>query len=409
MAENDLTKKYFEEEYGVTAKPVIDVYPLDNYTQITNDGFVSANSILRDLPFFIAQYNAEQKAVGTYRVIFDKGLGTLQQSAANPERFRANVVEFGTNNKITGQAELEKFQLKVRTPALAVFEVASIITNQYYLHRIDKELTQLHLEVKNVVQILEDTKESELCAREQSLQSVSDNLANILQKEDYRKSTLNNVQGIRMNAFALVEYYYRERIRVLTSWSKKKSSKTSYVQEFLDQYQNKLDLYSRAFHVYSLAYVIEVLLAQITEADSINLIKEEIQSVALKYNQEYEGNFAQFNTRAMENNENIVKGLGTHFLGGAAGGAVAGLVGMATLPVAGLVFGSILAGNALKDKKAERAMKLLKDGLLKIEDSYNRNSRVAEKAVIALDKLNRLYNNKVELLVIDDEIYMKNK
>ena len=49
----------------------------------------------------------------TYKVIYDKELGQLQQPVKNRERFRVNVVAFGTNNDITEQAELEKFKLNL--------------------------------------------------------------------------------------------------------------------------------------------------------------------------------------------------------------------------------------------------------------------------------------------------------
>ena len=107
MVENDIIESYFEEQYGIHVQRVIDVYPLRRYTKIKDESITRINALLRDLPFFATQLSAEREAAGAYKVIFDKGLGVLQQSASNSERLRANVVEFGTNNKIVGQAELE--------------------------------------------------------------------------------------------------------------------------------------------------------------------------------------------------------------------------------------------------------------------------------------------------------------
>ena len=105
-------KVFFEEENGVSVQAVVDVHPMGNYTRIKDTSVTRMFSILGDLPFIEAQYNAEQRAAGTYRVIFDKGLGSLQKSAAKPERLRANVVAYGSNNKIVGQAELGKVSVK---------------------------------------------------------------------------------------------------------------------------------------------------------------------------------------------------------------------------------------------------------------------------------------------------------
>ena len=406
MAENDLIKEFFKEEYGVSVQPVVDVHPMGNYTRIKDTSVSRVFSILRDLPFIEAQYNAEQRAAGTYRVIFDKGLGSLQKSAANPERLRANVVAYGSNNKIVGQAELEKFQSKVISPSLAVFEVASIVTGQYYLSRIDRELTSIHKELKNIVRILENSKESELLAHERALQSVYNKLSIILQDDDYRKSTFNNVQHIRMSAMSFVEYYYRERVNILESYSKAKAKKASYVSEFLDTYRNKLELYSRSFHVYSLAYVLEVILSQMTGTNSIKSIKDDIMSVAHEYNQEYEGHFANFNNKTTEDNNITVKDAGANFIGGAATGVATALIGISALPVAGLVFGGVWLGNTIKGKKAE-AVEQFKESLIKIEEYNAYNNNIAEKAALALDALDHLYNNRVELLVRGDEMYVK--
>lgn len=407
MVENDIIESYFEEQYGIHVQRVIDVYPLRRYTKIKDESITRINALLRDLPFFATQLSAEREAAGAYKVIFDKGLGVLQQSASNSERLRANVVEFGTNNKIVGQAELESLHLKVTSPALAVFEVASIITNQYYLARIDKELTSLHKELKNVTRILENSKESELRSHERTLQSVSDNLSDILRSEDYRRSTLYNVQHIRMSVMSFVEYYHRERLNVLETWSKEKGRKDSYIQEFLCTYKNKLDLYNRAFQVYALAYILELMLSQITDTDSISRIANEIKSVFCEYNQEYNDHFARFINQDVENYSNTLMELGAHMIGGAATGFAAGLVGISTFPIAAFVVGGVWAGNAIKDKKAEKILEKFKGDLQKIEEGNIYSIRIAEKAIIALVKLNQLYNDKVELLVKDDAMYMK--
>ena len=65
MAENDLIKGFFEEEYGVSVQPVVDAHPMGNYTRIKDATVTRVVSILGDLPFIKAQYDAEQRAVGT--------------------------------------------------------------------------------------------------------------------------------------------------------------------------------------------------------------------------------------------------------------------------------------------------------------------------------------------------------
>ena len=293
------------------------------------------------------------------------------------------------------------------SPALAVFEVAAILTGQYYLSRIDKNLISLHKELKNIERMLENSKESELRSYERGLQSVLRNLTNILSDETYRKSALDNVMRIKMSSLSLVEYYYRERVNVLETWSEEKSKKALYIQESLGKYQKKLDLYGRSFHVFALAYVLEVLLSRITTTENTDRAIEEIQVVYQEYSQKEELLGADFRIPDKKDNDGL--GLG-YKAATIVGGAITGFAGPVCLPVLGLVIGSYWIGNSIKDRKTEKALlefQEIKRHLLQIEESYVRNDIIEEKTVSALETLDCLYNKKVELLINGDEIYLK--
>lgn len=168
-----------------------------------------------------------------------------------------------------------------------------------------------------------------------------------------------------------------------------------------------MELYSRSFRVYALAYVLEVILSQMTGTASIRSIKEEIVEVAHEYNQEYEGHFTNFSNLAMEDYNNTIKEAGASIIGGATTGFVGSLIGIPTLPILGLVFGGVWIGNSIRDKKTEEVLKQFKESLIKIEEYNAYNNNIAEKSALALDALDHLYNNRVELLVRGDEMYVK--
>ena len=223
--------------------------------------------------------------------------------------------------------------------------------------------------------------------------------------EKKKKSTLNNVQRIRMNSLSLVEYYYRERVDILHTWSKEKPKKALIIQAYIGRYQNALDLYCRSFHVFAFAYVLETLLSRITDANNLNRIISEIKDIYHEYGQEYEEHFSQFSSPETKNNGDIAI-----CLGGFATGAFSAFMGISLLPFGGLMVGSGLIISAIQDKKNEKAVQQFKEierCLKEIEDNYAHNNSVEEKSVFALETLNRLYNNKIEFLVKDDEMYMK--
>ena len=93
------------------------------------------DSVLSILPEVVLHKNYE----GTYRVIYDKGLGVLQEVKGKPNMHRGVVVKKGTNNSIVGGVELQKIGSAAQISA-NVFEVASIIVGQYYMSQINDKL-----------------------------------------------------------------------------------------------------------------------------------------------------------------------------------------------------------------------------------------------------------------------------
>jgi hypothetical protein len=66
--------------------------------------------MLKDVPYLLKELGDQRYYSDVYRVVYERGTGALQRSAQNIGRFRANVVNYGTNNEIVGQAELIKLE-----------------------------------------------------------------------------------------------------------------------------------------------------------------------------------------------------------------------------------------------------------------------------------------------------------
>ena len=97
---------------------------------------------------------------GTYRVYFDKSLGVLQQAKQGDGFLRANVVQAGTNNKITGQALLKSASMGPLV-ANAVFSALSMVTGQYFLSEINSKLSSIDKKVDGIRQFLEMEKSAD--------------------------------------------------------------------------------------------------------------------------------------------------------------------------------------------------------------------------------------------------------
>lgn len=143
---------------------------------------------------------------GTYRVYFDKSLGELQKAKQGDGFLRANVVQSGTNNKITGQALLKAASAGPLV-ANAVFSVLSMATGQYFISEINSELSQIQKNIDNIQRFLENEKRSELLANYYFLQQVMQTYEYIQSNEYQKQATVQQLQRIRIDSCANINFY----------------------------------------------------------------------------------------------------------------------------------------------------------------------------------------------------------
>lgn len=400
---NALINRYMQDELGIgIGISDADTQSMgEDYIKLDSNAFTRINSLFQSLPHYAVELYAERAASDTYKVLFDKGLGQLQQSAKNSDRFRANIVAFGTNNAITGQAELEKFHLKVMTPALAVFDIAAIATNQYYLARIDQKLSSLDSKLNYVQKFLEESKKSDLWANSQFLQDVSNKIYEITQDEQYRITTLNTVQSIRIAALSNVKFYH-EMMRNHVKDEFKKNLKATAVKNTLDHFYDIFTAYLYSIYVYGFAYVIEVALSQMTNEIFLCKVKEEIQSVIDNFQNDYSKELQQFIDTTKSLNQGIVgKSLSkTTPKVHSYGNSDLKLVFEAVALVANL------AANYDKGKKQEKKEDVMEQ-FHSFQERIEKSICDLTSPVYAIERLNEIYNQPVELLITDDAAYIK--
>ena len=154
-----------------------------------------------------------------------------------------------------------------------------------------------------------------------------------------------------------------------------------------------------------------VILSHITDTTKI---KEEIQEELNKQKQEYAQLFSHFCDIAICSHPDIVKAekYEKGFVKEAATGVIVGLVGIGGLPLGGLVTGGLWIRKKRAHKRSEAVTQQLNEvenTMAKIELEYAQRGDIAEKSVSALEYLDCLYNNPVEILIKDDEMYLRLK
>lgn len=405
---DELVEKYIIDELGVSIIPYEEEKHDfdDKYIKLGDTAFEKINSLFQSVPHYVAEIKARRMSVDAYKVIYDKGLGHLQQSAKNRDRLRANVVAYGTNNNILDQAELEKFHLKVSSPALVAFDIAAIATNQYYLSRIDNKLRSLDNKLNYVQKFLEESKKSELWANGQLLRDVSSKIYEITEDDQYRLATLITIQGIRRDALSNVKFYHKMMTDFVDNHFDKKIKNFDETKDVLKRFYDCFDAYCYSVYVYGFAYVIEIALSQITDKTFLSKVEKEISSVVKGFQNDYTQELKQF----IDSAKSLNPGALTKIFSDSTILDFTPSYGSlrATLLLEAVALVANIAASYDKNKK-----KTYKD---EVEEQFKRLQQRTEKSITELDapinaikSMNRMFNNPVELVIKDNAAYLRIK
>ncbi|MEK3980627.1 hypothetical protein MKY37_16495 [Psychrobacillus sp. FSL K6-2836] len=290
MENTDSLLKVLDDKLGISITPVEDNQKYDRYNKINNDDFAKINACFQNVPFFLKSVNDANYYSGTYKVVYDKGLGVLQRSAKDPTLFRGNIVAPGKNNDITGQALLQELNksdfMTLSNIVTATFTVASIATSQYFLARIDNRLESIEKKVIEIQRYLEIDKESQLWADGEFLKEVRDNAQYILNNETYSQATLINVQSIRRTALANIKLYYEQLQNLKSTLNQNDNSKET--TEKLNKYKNYLPKYWYSIYLYQTAYYLEINLSNITDSSFLHKVISEMKKNVNMYQEAYD-------------------------------------------------------------------------------------------------------------------------
>ena len=191
---------------------------------------------------------------GTYRVYFDKSLGVLQQAKQGDGFLRANVVQAGANNKITGQALLKSASMGPLV-ANAVFSALSMVTGQYFLSEINSKLSSIDKKVDGIRQFLEMEKISGLWANEEYLQQVVRDFKSIQENEYLKQATIIHLQQIRSDSLANTNFYASSfQIKKEELQQLKKNGKKKEIVIAVSELGNLFLCYKYVLHTYCMAY-----------------------------------------------------------------------------------------------------------------------------------------------------------
>lgn len=265
----------------------IDIHK-NNYKKVTSEQFAMFDSIMKIVP--TALHNEATKEA--YQVIFDKGLGVLQRAKApNMGYYRANVVNFGSNNKVVGQALLKPLDKSLQFVSSA-FTVMSIITGQYYMNTINREIKSINEKLNDIQFFLSEDKKTKLLSEGEFLDTTQNNLEFILDNDVYRSSTLTTIQNISIDSLASLKFYSTQ-INKLGFNNKK--AKLEEIENYINKLGNLISDYLYTLYLFSYSIFLEVILSKNLDERYFQYMEKRIENVYLKYRENFDNWLRKWN------------------------------------------------------------------------------------------------------------------
>ncbi|HBZ52258.1 MAG TPA: hypothetical protein DEO82_00650 [Eubacterium sp.] len=222
-------------------------------------------------------------SVGTYRVKYDKSLGNLQKSKKYKGFSTGNIV--GDDGKITGQVGIKPNSSSTLI-ANGIFSFISSLTGQYFLSEINDKLSRLEKGIEGIQQFLETEKRSELIANDYFLRQVVSTFDYIKSNEYQKASTLLQLQSIRKDSYAHMNFYnsfYQQKNIEFNGLKGNIRKNVDKLIDIINEMGYKVSNYKFALYSYSLAYFLEIMLAENTESDYIRFVANDIKSNYARY------------------------------------------------------------------------------------------------------------------------------
>ncbi len=305
-----------------------------------------------------------------------------------------------------GKGGFEEFDTKTADLvqlSSAVFAAASIVTQQYFLQRIDAKLEKIQQNTRDILQFLELDKRTRLQSQDRLLTELYHNAQKIMGCPVQRQASVVTVQNIRVEAQSAV-LFYQMRIDENTKLAPKETTKQ--VLERLEKVAQDIPFYWYALQIYCRATVLELLLSENRDHDYLQYIRQDLYQRCA----EYQSCFQQWYQNADECIQTIGINKITAFLLKNAGVAVAGAAaGITPFGMAGAGGAASFAYQSIDSIIKQHDEQTRKKAQEKYTSQTHQYAQAEQILAIAdsVEALDHMYHTPREFVLCQDKLYLK--
>lgn len=294
---------------------------------------------------------------------------------------------------IVGQAGWEKINpatADIAQVAYSAFSMASVVTGQYFMQRIDKKMESIQESTNSILQFLELDKRSELQAEQMFLNETVQDMEDITLCESQRQASVVNAQNTRKKALAAT-LFYGSRIESVTEEISSKDYKASKWEETQKQLLSYIANYQLSLWAYGMSIFLEVMLTGNTERAYLRRLLERMREQQKNYDQCLASCY-----------ERLIKYAEEADPGKLAFGIAKGAAAVA--PVIGVPLAEWL-GKVHKDEK-EKLKGRLSDEIIDLVETCAAAGQLQD-IMENIQQLDEISNEPMELIFENGHVYMK--
>lgn len=299
VVEKKAIRDSLESEYGLSIQQdstTIAELSEKHFRRMTGNELARVNQIFQYIPQLAAN-SINQQAVnaafaaateGTFRVRLGAGMH-LCRSRLTPGAYRAVGLSDATN-QIAGNAELfaNNATLTVSNApqiALGVFNVASLVTGQYFMSQVNTKLTNLSQTVGRLEKLLDAQRHGKLKTAAQELSDIMAKIEFIIIDTDKTNSTIAQLHDIQHEVNA--EMNVCQELIFAEIHEMKPDDKVECIKNRIASISRNLVEYQYATQVYGIATLLEVQLRNITDPDELHVYREQIDRRVAQFKDDF--------------------------------------------------------------------------------------------------------------------------
>ena len=203
----------------------------------------------------------------------------------------------GSDGKFVGSASF--FPTDVQAVMMGAFTTMSILSGQYFLSKINSELSLIKMTLDKILEFLYGDKKAELLAEASFIKYAFYNYSSIMQCSEQRIATLQNIQEAKKVAMKDIEFYMMD----LDSLAHPADGfKVAYVTERAFQIKESLDF---SIQLYGFACVLEAYYAQNYDPTFLQYVDKELSSYIVKCEKRILGAFSLINGQIINYKGNL--------------------------------------------------------------------------------------------------------